>query len=147
MPQGGNFGGASIPDVLVGGNELLNGSGTTYKDYTCKQAISTGSSANYTYTSEQTGGLPVTITLGNAGTVGPEMVIVPQQVLTVSNVAFLCYSFDCDQPMTGTTAFDDTVYGYIVTATTVTQAGATATNINPNTAFAPTIIGCGGLNN
>ena len=145
MPQGGNFGGGSLPDVIVGGAELVAGKTTTYKDYSCVQGISTGATALFNYTTVT--GEPLVVTVGGAGTKSLEMVITPQQVISQTNMAFLCYSCDCDQPMTGTTAFDKTGYGFITTATTVTQVGATATLLNPNTAFATTIIGGEGLNN
>ena len=145
MPQGGNFGGASIPDVIVGGKELMAGSATTYVDYTCTQAISTGNSATYEYTTDPgTGGLNITIAVGSAGALGPEMVIVPQQVLATTNVAFLCYSCDCDQAMSGTTALGDTGYGGSLTGGTKSKTWQRNT-LPPS--LAPVIIGGEGLNN
>jgi hypothetical protein len=153
MPQGGNFGGGSLPDVVVGGLELYAGRLTTYSGYTCTQAIATADTASYTYALDygaagSTGALSVTINVADAGTnqngqLGPEMVIVPARLgAAPTAVAFLCYSCDCNDPMTGTTAFRTTGYGVGMTGGT-----GTATWKNPSSSFAPTIIGGGGLNN
>jgi hypothetical protein len=62
MPQGGNFGGSSLPDTIVGGAELLAGKLTTFSSYTCTQAIATANTASYTYSLDQGIGKNDTIT-------------------------------------------------------------------------------------
>tara|TARA_B100000287_G_scaffold426027_1_gene473279 strand:+ start:535 stop:1005 length:471 start_codon:yes stop_codon:yes gene_type:complete len=156
MPQGGSF--PNIPDTPIGGdilvelNALPSSQGGT-SDWSCSKVVASADSASFQYifsgnssgTATATDYLD-TFALPTKG-FSFDMVIDPKRVIAATGVFFLCNSCDCDEPMTGTTAYDETGYGYIVTATTVTQAGATATNINPNTAFAPTIIGGEGLNN
>jgi len=152
MPQGGNFGGSSLPDVVVGGKELYAGRLTTYSGYTCTQAIATADTASYTYALDygaagSTGALSVTINVADGGDkqngqLGPEMVIVPARLgASPTAVAFLCYSCDCNDPMTGTTAFQNTGYGGALTGGTKTWAA------NSGNGFVPTIIGGNGLNN
>jgi hypothetical protein len=140
MPQGGNFGAGSLPDVVIGGDILFVGRTSTYKDYTCTKFLATADTATFGY--QAVGGAAATIALKTQGD-SFDMQIDPQQItaLPVDGV-FLCYSCDCDQPMTGTTAYQDTGYGVSMTGGT-----GSATYKNPNTAFAATIIGGGGLNN
>ena len=140
MPQGGNFGGASIPDTVVGVDILYAERATTYKDYTCTKIVATGDGATFLYNT--TGGVAVTFDL-NLGGDSLDLQVNPAQMAGAGNgkAVALCYPCDCDQPMTGTTAFDKTGYGYILTG------GTASSEPNPNTAFASTIIGGGGLNN
>ena len=129
MPQGGNFGGSSLPDTIVGGAELLAGKLTTFSSYTCTQAIATADTASYTYSLDQGIGKNDTIaatinvadnSVSKKGNLGPEMII---------------------NPTTATTG----------KFTKVTISGSTS-EINDvpyraPSAFAPTIIGGSGLNN
>ena len=143
MPQGGNFGGASIPDTVIGVDLLFAGRATTYKDYTCTKIVATADTATFVYSSPS--GVAVTFDITNAGD-SLDFQVDPAQMTAAGNgkAVALCYKCDCNDPMTGTTAFDKTGYGYITTgATTVGNQGLR----NPNTAFAPTIIGGNGLNN
>jgi hypothetical protein len=141
MPQGGNFGGASIPDTIIGIDLLYVGRTTTYKDYTCTKIVATADTATFVYSSPT--GVAVTFDLTNAGD-SLDFMLDPKQMTAKGNgkAVALCYSCDCDQPMTGTTAYQDTGYGVSMTGGT-----SSATYKNPNTAFAATIIGGGGLNN
>jgi hypothetical protein len=150
MPQGGNFGGGSLPDTIVGGAELLAGKLTTFSSYTCTQAIATADTASYTYSLDQGIGKNDTITatinvadnsVSKKGNLGPEMVINPRNVVAVTAVAFLCYDCNCNAPMTGTTAFQNTGYGGALSGGTKTWAA------NSGNAFVSTIIGGSGLNN
>ena len=149
MPQGGNFGGSSLPDTIVGGAELLAGKLTTFSSYTCTQAIATADTASYTYSLDQGIGkndtIAATINVADGGTnqngqLGPKMIINPRNLVSVTAVAFLCYDCNCNAPMTGTTAFQNTGYGGALTGGTTWAATA-------GNAFIPTIIGGSGLNN
>tara|TARA_R110002020_G_scaffold121301_1_gene275806 strand:- start:4730 stop:5149 length:420 start_codon:yes stop_codon:yes gene_type:complete len=139
MPQGGNFGAGSLPDVVIGGDILYVGRTTTYKDYTCTKFAATADTASFAYTT--VGGVAATFNFASKGDTF-DMQIDPQQ-LTANPVdgVFLCYSCDCNEPMTGTTAFDQTGYGGSLTGGTATWA------TNNGSPFAPVIIGGGGLNN
>ena len=142
MPQGGNFGGASIPDTVVGVDILYAGRATTYKDYTCTKIVSTAATATFVYNSPD--GVAVTFTIATLGE-SMDFQVDPAQIAGAGNgkAVALCYPCDCDQPMTGTTAYDKTGYGSLATGGTALAIGL----LNPNTAFAPTIIGGDGLNN
>ena len=141
MPQGGSF--PNIPDMPVGGSDLLANKATTYKNYTCTKVVATGDTKTFDYI-PRAGVVAITITVGTQVGDSLEFVINPSQLTRANDVMFFCNSCDCDQPMTGTTEFYDTGYGYINSgATTVGNQGLR----NPNTAFAPTIIGGNGLNN
>jgi hypothetical protein len=138
MPQGGSF--PNIPDMPVGGSDLFANKATTYKDYICSSVQATGDTKTFTYI-PRAGVAAMTITVGAAIGDKLDMIINPAQLMSANDVMFLCSSCDCDQPMTGTTAFDKTGYGGILTGGTKTW------EVNANTAFAPTIIGGSGLNN
>ena len=138
MPQGGTF--PNIPDMPVGGSDLLANKATTYKDYTCTKVVATGTTKTFAYI-PRAGVAAVTITVGTAVGDSLDFFVSPAQLTAANDIMFLCNSCDCDQPMTGTTAFDKTGYGGILTGGTKTW------ETNANTAFAPTIIGGSGLNN
>jgi len=138
MPQGGSF--PNIPDMPVGGSDLLANKATTYKDYTCTKVVATGDTKTFDYI-PRAGVSSIRITVGTAVGDSLDILVNPSQLTGANDVMFLCNSCDCDQPMTGTTAFDKTGYGGIITGGTQTW------EVNPNTAFAPTIIGGDGLNN
>jgi hypothetical protein len=140
MPQGGNFGGASIPDTVIGLDLLYVGRTTTYKDYTCTKIVATADTATWTYSSPT--GVAVSFDLTSAGD-SLDFMLDPKQMTTKGNgkAVALCYSCDCNEPMTGTTAFDQTGYGGSLTGGTATWA------TNNGSPFAPVIIGGGGLNN
>ena len=153
MPQGGNFGGSSLPDTIVGGAELLAGKLTTFSSYTCTQAIATADTASYTYSLDQGIGKNNTIaatinvadnSVSKKGNLGPEMIINPRNLVGVTAVAFLCYDCNCNAPMTGTTGFYDSGYGLIMSGST---SEINDVPYRAPSAFAPTIIGGGGLNN
>ena len=153
MPQGGNFGGGSLPDTIVGGEELLAGKLTTFSSYTCTQAIATAATASYIYSLDQgignTDTIAATINVADnsvtkSGSLGPKMVINPRNLVAVTAVAFLCYDCNCNAPMTGTTAFYDSGYGWVTTGST---ANINDVGLRASSAFAPTIIGGSGLNN
>ena len=143
MPQGGSF--TNIPDTPIGGDELvllkgissLNGG---VSDWNCSKVIGTGASASFTYVFSA-GAASTLFTVGIAGS-SLDMAIVPGRVTAVNNVMFMCNQCDGCGPMTGTTAYYNTGYGWITTGATTS-----ASMRNPNTAFAPTIIGSDGLNN
>ena len=141
MPQGGSF--PNIPDMPVGGSDLFANKATTYKNYICSSVQVTGSTKTFGYI-PRAGVAAMSITVGAAVGDKLDMIINPAQLTAAGDVMFLCSSCPCDEPMTGTTEFYDTGYGYITTgATTVGNQGLR----NPNTAFAPTIMGGNGLNN
>jgi len=143
MPQGGSF--PNIADTPIGGDELVLLKDITSRnggvsDWTCSKIIGTGASASFTYVFSA-GAASTLFTVGAAGS-SVDMAVVPSRVTAVNNVMFMCNQCDCNEPMTGTTAYYDTGYGVSMTGGT-----GTATYKNPNTAFAPTIIGGTGLNN
>tara|TARA_R110000744_G_C19093639_1_gene532749 strand:+ start:77 stop:499 length:423 start_codon:yes stop_codon:yes gene_type:complete len=139
MPQGGNFGAGSIPDTVIGTDFLFHGRTTTFKDYTCTKYRATATTATISYRTAA-GGAAVNFVLAAVGD-EMEFQFQPSQLTAADGKGvFLCYPCDCDDPMTGTTKMSDSGYGYILTG------GTAAAIINPNTAFAPTIIGGGGLN-
>jgi|TARA_R110000822_G_scaffold43336_4_gene117093 hypothetical protein len=143
MPQGGSF--TNIPDTPIGGDELVLLKGISslkggVSDWNCSKVIGTGSSASFTYVFSA-GAASTLFTVGVAGD-SIDMAIVPGRVTAVNNVMFMCNQCDGCGPMTGTTAYYDTGYGWITSGATTSGAMR-----NPNTAFAPTIIGGNGLNN
>ena len=146
MPQGGSF--PNIPDTPIGGDILVKLNGKTsaeggVSDWSCSKMIATADTAAFGYIySGGTAGDDRVDTFGPVpnGTV-LDMVIDPKRVTSSVGLYFLCNRCDCDDAMTGTTTLSDTSYGYILTGST------TSASINPDTAFAPTIIGGGGLNN
>ena len=150
MPQGGSF--PNVPDMPVGGLDLFTNKATTYKDYICSSVHVTGATKTFGYI-PRAGVAAMTITVGAAVGDSISMIINPAQLTAAGDVMFLCTSCPCDEPMTGITAFDQTGYGGILTGGTATAGGAGITITggtwmqNPNTAFAPTIIGGAGLNN
>jgi hypothetical protein len=77
------------------------------------------------------------------GNLGPEMIINPRNLVGVTAVAFLCYDCNCNAPMTGSTSMYDSGYGWINSGGTVVNNVA----YRAPSAFAPTIIGGGGVNN
>jgi len=131
MPQGGSF--PNIPDTPIGGAELvalksIPSSQGGVSDWSCSKIISTGASGSFSYV--YSAGTPeVTISIGSTGN-SLDMIVEPTRVVSASGVLFLCNKCNCDSPMTGTVAYINT--GYYSSA---------------NTAFSPTIIGGGGLNN
>ena len=130
MPQGGNFGGASIPDTVVGLDILFAERLTTYKDYSCTQIVATASSATFKY--QTAGGVAVTFSLPAAGDT-LDLIVDPKLMsATGSNGVALCYKCNCYGPMTGSTV------PFVISGDSIAQAQG---------AFAPTIIGGGGLNN
>ena len=66
MPQGGNFGGNSIPDTVIGTDFLFAARATTYKDYTCTKYVATATSATVSYTTAA-GGAAVNFVLAAIG--------------------------------------------------------------------------------
>ena len=138
MPQGAGF--PTIPSEPVGGSDLVANKATTYKDYTCPKVQATGDTKTFAYI-PRAGVAAITITVGTAVGDSIDFLVHPAQLTAAADVMFLCTPCECDQPMTGTTAFDKTGYGGILTGGTKTWEA------NANTAFAPTIIGGSGLNN
>jgi hypothetical protein len=150
MPNGGGF--PTIPTIPVGGLDLKNNAATTYKDYTCTKVIATGTTKTFSYI-PRAGVAAVVITVGTAVGDSLDFYVKPAQVTAAADVMFLCNCSTCNETMTGITAFDQTGYGGVLTGGTATAGypgnptitgGTWATN---STAFAPTIIGGGGLNN
>tara|TARA_Y100000310_G_scaffold336172_1_gene420021 strand:+ start:3518 stop:3949 length:432 start_codon:yes stop_codon:yes gene_type:complete len=143
MPQGGSF--PNIPDTPIGGDELVllksipsrNGG---VSDWSCSKIVATAGTASFNYI--YSAGTPaVIVDVGAAIGDSLDMIVEPSRVTSITGVMFLCNKCDCDEPMTGTTAYDKTGYAYILTG------GTAKAEYNANTAFAPTIIGGSGLNN
>ena len=140
MPQGGNFGGNSLPTTPIGGELLFNGRLTTYSNWVCSKIVATAATANFTYE-----GTVYPVNTSAAGNSSIDMLITPSKLSAVpTGVWFVCNECDCDDPMTGTTAFYDSGYGYITTGST---SEINDVPYRAPSAFAPTIIGGSGLNN
>ena len=139
MPQGGNFGGSSIPDTIIGIDLLYAGRLTTYSAYTCTKIVATADTATFVYSSPS--GVAVTFDLSSAGD-SLDFQLDTAQMTGAGNgkAVALCYDCKCNSPMTGTTAFQNTGYGGALT-------GGTTWAANSGNAFIPTIIGGSGLNN
>ena len=141
---GGNYGGSSIPLQSIDGATLWAAKATTYKDWMCASFVG---NRNNTFSLSRNN---LSVDIPYEDGVQQDMLISPIDFTAdpTVNVIFNCYECSCDDAMTGTTKFNETGYAYPpANDGTRLNNESTLTKLKTYGAFAPTIIGGGGLNN